>query len=859
MSRIALNQPKRIITAAATTFTILGAIAAFKTDSSLAKNLSWVIAAGSALTGCVNEVSADFYEDLANDQAKKVIERKDKKILEYENKLEQNSKELIAKQLTVTEVENRLVVQGNRVDELVKIKSRLQSAVAQLEEELKNLRITRIDEKEQVEQALSVFATGIKQSLLAHIDSGSNRLRDSIEGRIKFFRRKDMKDGVAKHEHIIGVLGEQLLNISETQKHHQRWVTELSLDNVKGMEAFITDSLELFNQIHEEISSQKVKFRGSLSASDRLALKESIQKKQAIQALENLRMSFTESLDEVAQKTQEYEVVTANNDQFVQNLLQDIESTRIRLAQKDEELKELRKPIMWKVSPNQPTSAGNIIIIWCQSKGIHLDRSHYIGDRYEADLFFLTDRLSAAQTIDIKALNDEGENLAQVAFLLEPIKFTYDYESRLVKAHIVMLRREKAARTSQDFLQSPDKLLPFVRESYHVGIWGATGLGKTTLISNIIGGMVSDLGGAPVIRSTIPKIDESTREIFPHADWLGIPNSIFGLLESALEIQYRIHANEQAYTNGEPFPDFEPILFFIDEIGLIFSRWRRINDADLEDVIERFEETLEDEERLNYFRGYMRTELQNYPGEFAKRLLLFTWQTGRSLKVKSLIAGQNLQPKVFGLLVNDLENCAYIALGKSAKTCAKYKVSEFELEKINQQYEMIQKEIVTKPDLKFTALYCPFQGNSFFGILPSPNYYQWRKELLRPRHSNEAMSFSQELKPETLLQEGLDVLDADLDVLDGFLDGVSNDVQNVQRAEPLPANNRSHFVQMSKLPKKFQKLPYEALVQLWRELPKKTDGSVHKTQAYEKVFEVKRSEERRIVSDFIDYLEKEFK
>ena len=61
-------------------------------------------------------------------------------------------------------------------------------------------------------------------------------------------------------------------------------------------------------------------------------------------------------------------------------------------------------------------------------------------------------------------------------------------------------------------------------------------------------------------------------------------------------------------------------------------------------------------------------ELINYKGTFAKKLLTFIWQFGRSLKVKTLIAGQNLQPSVFSMKINDIANCAYIALysGKTA-------------------------------------------------------------------------------------------------------------------------------------------------------------------------------------------------
>ncbi len=66
------------------------------------------------------------------------------------------------------------------------------------------------------------------------------------------------------------------------------------------------------------------------------------------------------------------------------------------------------------------------------------------------------------------------------------------------------------------------------------------------------------------------------------------------------------------------------------------------------------------------------------------------------------------------------------------------------------------------------------------------------------------------------------------------------------------------FKDASNLPKKFQNLSFEAYVQLWTQLPKKPDGSVHKTLAYEKVFGVSRSSDRKVVSDFIDWLERNF-
>jgi len=705
---------------------------------------------------------------------------------------------------------------------------------------------------------LEEFKAALIQDLRARIDKIYNELDNSIQHKLTV----QDEDGVFEYQKIFVPLQKFRGFLESKYVIHCDLLYEIN--QFPHTEALI-GAMTLYSQICDEIGSLRVRYRNVLNLDERRQLEDAystladcVPKSKAKETLNEYSAFQKNQLNNLTYKIDENANSLEETREQVSDLLDRLDLGNIKIAKLQEEISKLKEPIIWKIAPNQATKAGNTIIAWCKSKGIHLDRSHYTGDKYDADLFFFTDRLNAAQVIDLKALNEEGENLAQLTHCLEPVKFTYDYDSRLIIAHIVMLRREKATKSVKDFLQSPDKLLQFVRDSYHVGLWGSTGQGKTTMISNIIGGMVKELGGAPVMRTTIPKMDEDTRSIFPHVDWLGVPNSIFGLMECSLEIQFRIHANEQAFLNDEPFPEFEPMLFFVDEVNLIFSRWRKINDADLEDVLGRFEATLSGD-RLNYFNQYLRVELENYKNEFAKRLLIFTWQTGRSLKIKSLISGQNLQPKSFGVLVNDLENCSYIALGNSAKACAKYKVNEFEIDKIHQQYDLIQKELETKPELRFIGLYCPSQGKSFFGQLPPPSYHRWNKDLLISTQQSQVMSFCQEDEPRTLTGQDLDALDIDLDILDADLDEVSNDVQKRPVLKVLQQNSFKPFAQMSKLPRKFQKLSNEGLVQLWQQLPRKADGTPHKTQAYENVFGVKRSDDRKIISDFIDWLETNFK
>ncbi len=863
-SSIRLDAAK-VLTMAATLLCVGGIASYAKSESSL-KPFALNIALVAGTIAATNHLASKWHESIANEQLKSISGILNEKIAELTNnnsgiKTKYNQQSIALdeakadKEKLSQELENKNAALGI-----------LQQRVYQIQQDYK-VKTEELDFKLQQDdtrfgEVIKSFKGILLKDLSERIYRAYNNLNDSVISKLSATN----EDGSKLYQNIEIQLQKFQASLQGSYDHHSGMLEELN--ELSGEDVF-NQALVIYSQITDEIASLRVKYRNILNIDERRALDD------AYMTLSDYSKKFT-PISKAKSLLDEYSNYAKNQlhglhgkidenansleemREQLADLLNQLDREHLKISQLNQEIAKLKEPIIWKIAPNQATKAGNTIIVWCKSKGIHLDRSHYTGDKYEADLFFFTDRLNAAQTVDVKALNEEGENLAQLTHCIEPIKFSYDYESRLVVAHIVMLRREKATKSVKDFLQPADKLIQFVRDSYHVGLWGSTGQGKTTAISNIIGGMIQELGGAPAMRTTIPKMDEDTRNIFPAVNWLGVQNSIFGLLEAALEIQYRIHSNEQAYLTNKPFPEFDPILFFIDEINLVFTRWRKVSDADLDDVLGRFAETLLGE-RLFYFSQYMRIELENYKTEFAKKLLLFIWQTGRSLKVKSLIAGQNLQPGAFGIMKTDLDNCSYIALGNSAKNCTKYKVNEFEVDKINQQYELIQKELPTQPELKFTGLYCSSQGNSFFGILPPPNYYKWNKEILCPQKLDATLYSYQKIKDESHTAQELNSLDNNLDILDVSLDAMSNDVQTCPISESFSDKQLDAFGQLSKLPKKFQKLSYQGLVQLWADLPKKADGSVHKTQAYETVFEVKRSEDRKVVSDFIDYLEQEFK
>lgn len=597
-SSIRLDSAK-VLTIAATLLCVGGIASYAKSEPSL-KPFALNIALVAGTIAATNHLASKWHESIANEQLKSISRILNEKNEELTNnnsgiKTKYNQQSIALdeakadKEKLSQELENKNAALGI-----------LQQRVYQIQQDYK-VKMEELDFKLQQDdtrfgEVIKSFKGILLKDLSERIYRAYNNLNDSVISKLSATN----DDGSKPYQNIEIQLQKFQASLQGSYDHHCGMLEELN--ELSGENVFL-QAIAIYSQITDEIASLRVKYRNILNIDERRALDD------AYMTLSDYSKKFT-PISKAKSLLDEYSNYAKNQlhglhgkidenansleemREQLADLLNQLDREHLKISQLNQEIAKLKEPIIWKIAPNQATKAGNTIIVWCKSKGIHLDRSHYTGDKYEADLFFFTDRLNAAQTVDIKALNEEGENLAQLTHCIEPIKFTWDYESRLVVAHIVMLRREKATKSVKDFLQPADKLIQFVRDSYHVGLWGSTGQGKTTAISNIIGGMVQDLGGAPVMRTTIPKIDEGTRDIFPAVNWLGVPNSIFGLLEAALEIQYRIHSNEQAYLTNKPFPEFEPILFFIDEINLVFTRWRRVSDADLEDVLGRFETTL---------------------------------------------------------------------------------------------------------------------------------------------------------------------------------------------------------------------------------------------------------------------------
>ncbi len=191
-------------------------------------------------------------------------------------------------------------------------------------------------------------------------------------------------------------------------------------------------------QILEEISALRVKFRNVLNVDERRTLQELsecqpylVKKSTAIESVREQASHDQSIIDRLEARVNDQSQAI---DSDLKDAVQQIEKLNERVA-------ELSKPQNWKFALSHELKAGNILIEFFSQQRIILDRSHYIGDKYEVDLYFHTDRNK--RVIVPKELNEYSEQLLQVCRTRKPVTFRYDTETGLMVANLVLSLRPK--------------------------------------------------------------------------------------------------------------------------------------------------------------------------------------------------------------------------------------------------------------------------------------------------------------------------------------------------------------------------------------------------------------------------------
>lgn len=343
--KISLRQPRNVINTIAGFLTFLAAVAAVQSENPNAKTLAWIVAVSSAAIGIVNEASSHLYEDNANNQIEAFIKPKEQKIAELTKEVE-----------IKLGVENRLRLEQS-------VNKKLLDTIADLKTELEFYQGKAEDEKLFADAVIDKFLFNIKEILNSHIEECVAKLRKSIDNKIR-----QIKD-----ERIIKRLNKFKNDLEVKSVNYKNLIAQIERKENLG---FVNDTIVIYNQIHEELASLKVKFIKSLSVSDRLKFQNAINQEKSKNALTKIAQIQQHNYTDVLAKLEESEQLAAKNERYIKNVIAELEKAMERLAQKEEEIKALKRPLYWSTPTRDDQWLANIIIGYFEQLGIVLDRAH---------------------------------------------------------------------------------------------------------------------------------------------------------------------------------------------------------------------------------------------------------------------------------------------------------------------------------------------------------------------------------------------------------------------------------------------------------------------------------------------------
>ena len=265
---------------------------------------------------------------------------------------------------------------------------------------------------------------------------------------------------------------------------------------------------------------------------------------------------------------------------------------------------------------------------------------------------------------------------------------------------------------------------------------GDSGEGKTTLINNLTRLMEGELGPEAELVIINPKPSpETDLSKLKYADF---ESSIFGLLEAATEILYRLELNTQALLKrreipDHPLPHFPPLIYFFDEFSELAGVWNKCKPDVMEEVLDTFEDSLSPEKLKTM--SFIRERVA--PTSFAADLLKFCWRVGRTEQVKLLIAGQNLKAGTIGTTVQDLHQTAIIYLGEAIREGLENRISSWQKESLTQEYGHRSQKVATGKASRFYGLFVPKGSKAYFSTLPNDLTFSNQDSKFEPIQTQE--------------------------------------------------------------------------------------------------------------------------
>ncbi|PMB25814.1 hypothetical protein CEN46_04885, partial [Fischerella thermalis CCMEE 5318] len=480
----------KLITIASGLICGVALISYFRADSS-AKGLVLNVALSSGAIAATAHLLTKHHSECGNQQLKEIVEKITKPLQQLESENKQ-------KDSTLVELRQ---LYGERTNELEKIRSELQST----REVIRVLKIQFASKTEELDAKLKAedtrvqeFLSKFKQQLTEDISSRIHRVYNQLAETVKSKIGSD--DYLSIHA--------QLQNFSSKLDGLYAKHSDLLLEipDLEG-DDIITLSINIYSQICDEISALRVRWRNLLNIHERRDMKDAYEILGHVSKTHTPISKAQELLKEQASyQRRQLEAIygkSMENDQSLEELKNQVQDLLNQIEAKNLLIAELKKPLKWTCATRDDLRVGNVIISYFESLGIVLDRASSDYQKWDAVLSFHVDRNS--RVIVATELNEHSEKLQQLSHTLAPITFKWDAEAGLMKAYLLLSKKpqktleEEVISDVLKFIKPREALIEFVKNAYHVGMWAETGSGKSTAISNVIGGMIQELGGAPTI------------------------------------------------------------------------------------------------------------------------------------------------------------------------------------------------------------------------------------------------------------------------------------------------------------------------------------------------------------------------
>jgi predicted RNA-binding Zn-ribbon protein involved in translation (DUF1610 family)/predicted nucleic acid-binding Zn-ribbon protein len=507
MTFISLNAVSRGLSIVASLLCLGGVLSYIKADAR-AKPLALNIAVGAGVLAVGTQLSSKWYEDLANDQLKEITAKLEKDRDVFKQDYQKQTSVLAEVKALSTKQSDQLVKLAEELqakDTALKLlQDNLGRIQAEFETKGKELDAKLQQDDTRFEDLLHEFKGQLAEDLGSRIYKTYNQLSESVETRLQ---RDDYQ---SIHENL-----QQFFDSLEPKYNfHCSLLNEIT--NLNGtVSEILTSAVDIYSQINDEIAALKVRFRNLLNVDERRALDDAyttladyskkftpIDKAKGV--LNEYRDFQKEQLEKLYGSISENQNSLEEMREQVGDLLNQLDAEHLKIAQLNQQIVELKKPLKWSFAQSRELQIGNLIIEYFWQSGIYLDRTHSQGDVYSVKLFFQIDRNSRA--IAAKELNEHSEALQTYCRVLKPVVFTWDADIALMSATVVLKQKPVEPPSDKDIYRilEPAENFGAIIRKYHnhkeggkptLRVMGGTGGGKSLATKVIIKSYVDSEDG----------------------------------------------------------------------------------------------------------------------------------------------------------------------------------------------------------------------------------------------------------------------------------------------------------------------------------------------------------------------------